>query len=107
MKKISTEKPSGSNTNMDELLKELGADENELLGKEKKRFPVDLHPKIHREMKRLQAVITTEDDRNVSNRMLVTEALIDLFKKYEKASAGEDVNVDYVFNPGDSFKAEL
>lgn len=105
MSKIKAGKPGGSNANMDELLKQLG--ENELLTEKGKRFPVDLHPKIHRQIGELQLRITTREDKKVTNRMLLTEALIDLFKKYEQASAGEDVNIDYVFNPGDSFKAEL
>ena len=107
MRKIDTVKPSGSNANMEELLKELGQNGNELLTEKGQRLPVDPHPKIHRELGELQLRISTHEGKKVTNKMLVTEALVDLFKKYERASNGEDVKTDYIFKPGDSFKTNL
>lgn len=104
-KTITAGKPGGQNSNMNELLKQLGG--NELLTEAGKRFPVDLHPKVHREVGELQLRITTKEGKKVTNRMLINEALIDLFKKYEMASEGKDVTIDYVFNPDDTFKSSL
>lgn len=104
-KSIASGKPGGQNTNMAELLSQLG--QNELITEKGKRLPVDPHPKIHRQLGELQLRITTKDGKKVTNKMMVTEALVDLFKKYEMASAGEDVETTYVFNPGDTFTSEL
>lgn len=104
-KKITIGKPGGSNANMNDLLKQLG--EDELLTDKGKRLPVDLHPRIHRELGELQLRITGPDGKKVTNRMLVTEALADLFAKYEAASNGENVKTNYVFNPGDTFQTAI
>lgn len=101
--KITAGKPGGSNSNMNELLKKLG--ENDLLAEKGKRLPVDIHPKIIRKLGELQLCITSKDGKKVTNRMLVTEALQDLFAKYEIASSGEDVKTEYLFNAGEEFKA--
>jgi len=105
MNKIKAGKPGGTNTNMDELLKQLG--ENELLTEKGKRLPVDLHPKIHRKIGELQLLIKSKEGKKVSNRMLITEALIDLFEKYRLASEGNDVKTEYVFEFDEKFDSKL
>ncbi|CAK2831597.1 hypothetical protein EA007_05970 [Vibrio anguillarum] len=47
---------------------------------------VDLDKRIHKSLKGLGTSTTTDDNKTVSMRMLMTEALLDLFEKYE---AGE------------------
>ena len=87
------------------MLKALG--ENDILAEKGKRLPVDIHPKIIRKLGELQLRITTQDNKKVTNRMLVTEALLDLFLKYERISSGEEVSAEYQFNAGETFSAEL
>jgi hypothetical protein len=99
-------KPGGKNENMASLLKKLGG--NELLTDSlTKRWPVDLHEKIHSVIDDLQFCIRTKEGKKVTNRMVLTEALLDLFNKYEKASHGENVSIDYVFKEGKKFNVDL
>ncbi len=102
---ITASKPGGKNENMSSLLKQLGG--NDLLTDSAKRLPVDLHQKIHDVLEELQFCITTKEGKKVTNRMVLTEALTDLFNKYEKASADESVDIDYVFKKGKEFKSNL
>jgi len=43
---------------------------------------IDLDKKLHRSLKNLATITETEDKKAVSMRMLVTEALLDVFEKY-------------------------
>mgnify|MGYP000063287300 CR=1 FL=1 len=44
---------------------------------------VDLDTKIHKALKSLGASTSTDDSKAVSMRMLITEAILDMFDKYE------------------------
>jgi predicted DNA-binding antitoxin AbrB/MazE fold protein len=105
VKTILAGKPGGSNTKMNELLTKLN--ENELISEPGKRFPVDLHPKIHRQIGELQLRISTPEGKKVTNKMIITEAIVDVLNKYEAASKDETIKTDYVFKVGDTFKNTL
>lgn len=105
--KMSVGKPSGSNTNLDDLLSQIGGGDDNLLKEMGKRFPVDLHPDIHFLVGKLQLVIFADGDKKVTNRMLLTEALIDVIKKYERASKGGKEDIKYNFRSSDTFESGL
>jgi hypothetical protein len=44
---------------------------------------VDLDKRVHKALKNLGTATGTDDDKAVTMRMLITEALLDLFEKYE------------------------
>jgi len=79
-----TAKKTGSDKNpltakaMAELLKG-----DDFLGPNVKNGRVDLDKRIHNRMKSLGTATVTNDNKTVTMRMLMTEFIIDGFKKYE------------------------
>ena len=61
---------------------EVFKDEN-FLGPNVKNGRVDLDKRIHNRMKSLGTATVTNDNKTVTMRMLMTEFIIDGFKKYE------------------------
>lgn len=58
---------------------------------------VDLDKRIHKALKNLGTATVTDDDKTVTMRMLMTEALLDLFEKYEEG------NGKYQFDPDEKW----
>jgi len=111
MTKIRAGKPGGKNANIEDLMREATKTESlldKLLDKSnRKRWPVDLHPDLHKEIDRLQLVITGPNGERVNNRMLATEAILALLEKYERKSNGEEVETVYELEEGESFKRRI
>ena len=58
---------------------------------------VDLDKRIHKSLKNLGTATVTDDDKTVTMRMLMTEALLDLFEKYEEGKG------KYQFDPDEKW----
>lgn len=111
MTKIQSGKPGGRNTNIDDLMKQATKVDSKLdtlLDKSnRKRWPVDLHPDLHKEIDRLQVAITGPNGERVNNRMIATEAILALLEKYERKSDGEEVETIYELEENESFKRRI
>ncbi len=107
-RRVNAGKPGGSNTNLNDLLKNM--DENPLLEGSGSRLPVNVHPKLIRKLDELKMktyIDAGTNQKKVSSRALITEALTDLFEKYEAAAAAgkDDESTACKFHDGEDFKA--
>lgn len=106
--RIVASKPGGSNAKLSELLEDMA--ENPLLEGSGQRLPVNVHPKLIRKLDELKMktfLDAGDTQKKVSSRALITEALTDLFEKYEAASAAgkDDESTACKFHDGEDFKA--
>lgn len=74
---------------------------DDFLGTNVHKARVDLDKRIWKGVKQLSADTRTDEDKAVTFRMLATEALLDLFEKYESGEGQYDFDIDVA-----SFKFE-
>lgn len=67
---------------------------DDFLGTNVHKARVDLDKRIWKGVKQLSADTRTDEDKAVTFRMLATEALLDLFEKYESGEGQYDFDID-------------
>lgn len=86
-----------SKTNKEKALKAVAQEDNYLDGPTKPaRF--DLDARVKRALSLLSSIAETDDGSKVFERSLVTEALLDLFDKYEKGNGKYSLNGKFKFD---------
>lgn len=97
MAKLQIKKPNSQRSDKALAVNLVTAEDDYLSGQATNgRF--DLDKRIHKSLKSLANATETEQGKSVSMRMLLTEALLDLFTKYEKGEGKYQFDIDEEWN---------